>query len=140
MNKLRMQWEKNREALLYLFFGVLTTAVNYLVYVLVCWALPSFATTLPNLIAWVLSVLFAYVTNRTWVFRSAVCGAAACLREMVSFFGARVATLVLETVILWLCVDMLALPNLPIKLAANVLVIVLNYVLSKVWIFKHRPN
>lgn len=138
MEKLWLLWKKHREGLLYLVFGGLTTVVNYLVYAAACFLLPEQGTTLPNLIAWVLSVAFAYVTNRIWVFQSRAHGLAEGLREISAFVGARVFTLVLETLVLWVLVDWMGLPNLPIKLAANVLVIVLNYVLSKFWIFKPK--
>lgn len=139
--KLHALYCRHREGILYLFFGGLTTAVNYLTYT-ACWylLLPE-ATTVPNFIAWVVSVLFAYLTNRAWVFHSGARGAAALGRELASFAGARVATLLVETAILWGLVDRLGLPNLPVKLAATVLVILLNYLLSKFWIFcKDEPG
>lgn len=133
-------YHKHSEAILYLFFGGLTTVVNYIVYLGGSWLLPVTTTTIPNLIAWVISVLFAYLTNRLWVFRSEVRGFGPQCRELVAFAGARVFTLVLESVILWGLVDMLHWSNLLVKLGANVLVIVLNYVFSKLWIFKKRPS
>lgn len=136
--KIRALYQKYREAVLYLIFGGLTTVVNYIVYLAAGNLLPVTATTIPNLIAWVVSVLFAYFTNCVWVFRSEARGLASRARELVSFAGARVFTLLLETAILWLAVDVMGLPNLLIKLAANVLVIVLNYVFSKFWIFKKK--
>lgn len=138
MSSIKKWCQKYREGVLYLFFGGLTTAVNYIVYMACYYFLPVTATTVPNLIAWVGSVLFAYLTNRTWVFRSETRGLAGYLRELASFAGARVFTLLVETAVLWLAVDSLGLPNLPVKILANILVIVLNYFLSKFWIFKKK--
>jgi putative flippase GtrA len=90
----------------------------------------------PNILAWIGAVLFAYVTNRTWVFRSEASGGAAVAREIVTFAGARVFTLVMEIAILWFSVDYLGFPNLLMKILCGVLVVVLNYVFSKLWIFK----
>lgn len=136
MKTCREFYQKYREAILYLVFGGLTTLVNYLVYALAFEIFPTAATALPNLLAWVVAVLFAYVTNRTLVFGSKVRGVSARLRELLSFAGARVATLLLETAILYVAVDRMRFPNLLVKLLANVLVVVLNYLLSKFWIFR----
>lgn len=138
IKKLWELFQKHREALLYLIFGGLTTVLNYLVFVLCSRLLPVETTTIPNLIAWVVAVLFAYATNRIWVFQSAAQGFGAVVRELAAFAGARVFTLVLEMAILWIFVDYLGLLDLVVKIAANVLVIVLNYVFSKLWIFKKK--
>lgn len=124
----------------YLFFGGLTTIVNYAVYAGCFWLHPFSATTIPNVIAWVVSVAFAYLTNRRWVFQSRANGAADVLREISFFTGSRVVTLLLETATLRVCVDMLGMPNLWVKLAANVLVILLNYLFSKFLVFQKRRN
>lgn len=138
--KLTELYRKHREAVLYLVFGGLTTAINYIVYAGCFLILPVVATTIPNLIAWVVSVLFAYLTNRTWVFHSRAKGAGPITREISAFTGARVFTLVLETLLLRLTVDVLGWPNLILKLLVNVLVIVLNYLFSKLWIFKKNSD
>jgi putative flippase GtrA len=130
-------FHKYREGILYLFFGGLTTLVNYIIYIAYFWVIdPKSTTVIPNVLAWIGAVLFAYVTNRTWVFRSEATGASAISREILAFAGARVFTLVLETAILWVTVDYLALPNLLMKLLCSVIVVVLNYVFSKLWVFK----
>jgi putative flippase GtrA len=128
--------QKHRAILLYLVFGVLTTAVNYITFMALLTLWPGSSTIAPNLIAWIASVLFAYGTNRTWVFRSQTRGAAALGREILSFFGARLFSLVLDLGIVYLFVDRLGFHPGLIKLASNVLVVILNYLFSKFWIFR----
>lgn len=131
-------FQKYRELILYLVFGVLTTAVNYVAY-LIC--APFFERTIaPTLIAWVLSVLFAYFTNRRWVFQSKAQGRRAVLTEMGSFFGARVLSGVLDVAIMWVFVDKLGFWDKLIKLLSNVFVVIFNYVASKLWIFRSKEN
>jgi putative flippase GtrA len=127
---------KHKETINYLFFGGLTTVVGFVSYVLLCLAMPGIGTTVPNVISWIIAVLFAYFTNRKWVFESKTEGLSARLREFGSFCLARVATLVVETLLLWLLVDTLRFPNLLIKLFTTLFQIVANYVLSKFLVFR----
>lgn len=98
----------------------------------------DFSTALSTAIAWSVAVLFSYLTNRTWVFESRARTAPDILREAWSFLLCRLATFGLDLAIMYLCVDRLGLPDIPIKLLSNLLVIVLNYVASKVIIFSKR--
>ncbi len=128
---------KYRDVIPYLFFGVCTTAVNVVVY-WICAHPMRLGTMLSTVLAWVLSVLFAYVTNRKWVFHSEAHGRREISREMASFFGCRLATGIVDWLCMFLFVEVLGLNDLFIKLAANVIVIVLNYVASKLLIFRKR--
>ena len=129
--------KKYREVILYLIFGVLTTLVNLISYFLLT-DVAGVNYLFSNVLAWVLSVLFAYGTNRVWVFQSQAKGTAAILKEMVSFFGARLFSGGLDMGIMFVCVSLMGLPDGVIKILSNVLVIVLNYLFSKLWIFKKR--
>ena len=140
LNKLRAVFIKHRETVMYLIFGGLTTLVNYIVYAVCCWLMPDAGTTAPNVIAWVLAVLFAYITNRNLVFGSETHGAGPVMRELAAFSGSRIFTLVLESAILWAAVDKMGMNNLVVKLLVNVLVIVLNYILSKLIVFRKKPK
>ena len=131
--------QKYKSQLLYLFFGGCTTLVNVAVYGL-CAHGADLSTTLSIVIAWAASVLFAYLTNRTWVFESRARTAGDILREMGSFFLGRVATGVLDWAIMYVCVDRLGLPDMPIKLLSNVVVIILNYVISKLIVFSKKDS
>ena len=129
-------FRKHREVLLYLIFGALTTAVNFAVY----WAAARATghTVFSTCLAWVLAVLFAYFTNRRWVFGSKAAGSRAIAREMLSFFGARLFSGLLDVGIMYVFVDLLHWNDSIVKLGSNVLVIVLNYVFSKLFIFKNK--
>lgn len=119
----------------YLFFGVCTTLVNMIVYGFCSkiWNLDTIASTS---IAWVLAVIFAYVTNRKWVFQSKACGAKAIIKEISSFFVCRILTGILDIAVMYIFVDKLHFEGMIIKLASNVLVVVVNYIASKFVIFK----
>lgn len=126
---------------MYLIFGVLTTLVNYVVYLSWVYAFPGkTANVAATVTAWIVSVLFAYFTNRKWVFQSGVTGFQAKLRECGAFFGGRAATGLLDLGIMYLAVDILSFDGRIIKLLSNVLVIILNYILSKLVIFKKRDK
>ena len=130
-NRVKYLFHKYKDILPYAIFGVLTTAVNIVVYWLTA---PPMGTVL----AWVAAVLFAYVTNRKWVFHSEAKTPAEIGKEMVSFFACRLATGVVDWAAMFIFVDMLHLNDVVIKVAANVLVIILNYVASKLVIFKKK--
>ena len=134
-------FKKYREVIVYLIVGVLTTVVS----LITKWGLlftvldaeDAFELQVSIIISWIISVLFAYVTNRIFVFCSKN---KKILKEMISFFGARVLTLVMEMVIMWFFVTFLKLNTniwvLVWTIVTQVLVIVLNYVFSKIFVFK----
>ena len=124
--------------LLYILFGILTTAVNILSFGLLRDVLQWQLLT-ANTLAWVLSVAFAFLTNKVFVFRSKSFAAKSVLRELVSFVGARLFSLAVDTAGMWLLVDVLTWNDWLAKVLMNVIVIVLNYVFSKLFIFK-RPQ
>ena len=127
MDKIRELIHKYADVLVYLFFGVLTTAVNYLVY-LPCFNLIHFSAAVSNVIAWVAAVLFAFVTNRKWVFQSTRRGAAAVFGELLTFAGGRVLTFLLQEMIFFAFFDLLAWNEYAVKIVAAVLVVVLNLI------------
>ncbi len=128
---------KYRALILYAVFGLLTTLINTAVYAL-CYhdlGIPNVASTI---IAWVLAVIFAYITNKLWVFDSKRFDRATLAHEIPTFFGARAATGVLDVAIMYLAVDVCHGPSTVWKLLSNVVVIILNYVASKLVIFKQK--
>ena len=126
---------KYKDILLYLIFGVLTTVVNYLVY-LPCYNLLGWSAGVSNVLAWVIAVAFAFVTNKPFVFKSHDGTWKTVGPELSKFVGCRIGSGVLETVILLLCVDILGWNGNVWKLVTAVLVIVLNYIGSKFLVFK----
>ena len=135
MGKIRVLLEKYWDILAYLFFGVLTTAVNYLVY-LPCFNLLELSAAVSNVIAWVVAVAFAYLTNKPWVFKSHDWSRQTVIPELTKFVGCRVGSGALETGIIFLTVDLLGFNGNVMKLVTSVLVVVLNYIGSKLLVFK----
>ncbi len=129
--------EKYKDVIPYLFFGVCTTLVNVIVYWIA--AHPLGMAVMPGtIIAWFLAVLFAYVTNRKWVFHSEANDRKEIGKEMLSFFACRLATGIVDWLCMFLFVDVLGWNDMVIKVAANVLVIILNYIASKLVIFRKK--
>ena len=135
MGKIRVLLEKYWDILAYLFFGVLTTAVNYLVY-LPCFNLLGLSAAVSNVIAWVVAVAFAYLTNKPWVFKSHDWSWQTVIPELTKFVGCRGGSGALETGIIFLTVDLLGFNGNVMKLVTSVLVVVLNYIGSKLLVFK----
>ena len=135
LDKIRGLIKQYWDVLVYLFFGGLTTLVNFLVYFpLYNWL--ALSGTLSNIIAWAVAVVFAYLTNKPFVFRSNDWSMDVVLPEFSKFLGCRVGSGVLETAIIWLTVDMLAWNGNLMKILISVLVVILNYVASKWFVFK----
>ena len=135
MEKLKALAAKYRDVIVYLVFGVLTTVVNYIIY-LPCYNGLGLSGSVSNAIAWVGAVAFAYVTNKPFVFRSHDWSAKTVLPELTKFVGCRVGSGVLETAIIFLTVDWLGWNGNVMKLLTSVLVVVLNYIGSKLLVFK----
>ena len=130
---------KYREMWLYALFGLGTVLINLFVYSLFTETI-DLGVLVANAIAWIFATLFAFYTNRRWVFRSEAKGAKEIGREFAAFFGARVGTGLLDMLLMYLCVDLLGWNDMVMKLASNVIVVILNYVLSKFFIFKKKET
>ena len=126
---------KHRELISYVFWGAATTVVNYIVY-FAATELVHIYYVAANVAAWVLAVAFAFVVNKGLVFRSKSWAAKTVLPELWKFVSARALSGALETGILFLFVTVLQIPHQPVKLAAGIVVILLNYAVSKLLIFK----
>lgn len=128
-------YKKYKEVLMYLFFGGIAFFLNIGLFVLFC-EMMNITELIANVICWVICVLFQFFTNRTWVFDGHVNSAGEFVKQMGSFFGGRIFTLVVEEVILAIFITWLGLNSTIVKLVAQVIVIVLNYVVSKLFVFK----
>ena len=129
--------KKYRGLILYAVFGALTTVINIAVYAL-CYRALRLPNVPSNVIAWILAVLFAFVTNKLYVFESKSLERGTVLRELVSFVSARLATGLLDLAVMFVGVDVLHGPDLVFKVGSNVIVIILNYVLSKLIVFRKK--
>lgn len=135
MNKLVNIYNRYREQILYLVFGGLTTLISIITYA-VFTELADINILIANILSWIISVAVAYATNKSVVFRSDKKGVAQVLNEALSFYAGRLLTLLIEEAILFVFIDLANLPNMPVKIIAQIIIIVLNYIISKVFIFK----
>lgn len=130
-------WKRYRDVFLYLFFGGLTTAVNYAVY-LPCYNLLKWSGAVSNVAAWIVAVIFAFLTNKPFVFGSHDWSPKVLWPELTKFVGCRVGSGLLETAIIFVAVDWLGGNGNIWKLITAVLVIILNYIGSKFLVFKDK--
>ena len=129
--------KKYKSFIAYGVFGVLTTIVNIVTYNY-CYNHLGISNTLSNIAAWILAVAFAYLTNKVWVFDSKSWKREVLRREILAFISCRLATGILDIIIMYICVDIIGWHALLMKIISNVLVIILNYVFSKLVIFKKK--
>lgn len=131
-NKLFDLYKKYKEIINYLIFGGLTTLISIITYALFAKVF-HIDYLISNVLSWIIAVLFAYITNKIFVFESK---SKKNIKEITSFFFFRVVSLIMEMVILYIFVDMLHIDDLVTKIIAQIIVIVSNYVFSKLFIFK----
>ena len=136
MRKLVSFIQKHYDILAYLFFGGLTTVVNYVIY-LPCLNWLQLTASVSNVIAWVFAVAFAFLTNKPFVFKSYDWSRQTLIPELTKFVGCRIASGVGETLILLVTVDLLGWSGAVWKLITSVLVVVANYIGSKFLVFKN---
>ena len=134
MKSIKALFLRHKDIILYLIFGVLTTAVNYLVY-LPCYNYLELSSVTSNCIAWCVAVAFAFLTNKPIVFRSHDWSAKTLLPELGKFVSCRVATGVMETLIMFVAVDLAHLDGNILKIFTNIAVIILNYLGSRIIVF-----
>ena len=134
-------YKKNKEVINYLIFGFLTTLINLLTYFILTsiWLDASKVIELQsaNIISWITAVIFAYFTNRKYVFDSKNNNK---IKEIFSFFIARLTTLVVDMIIMYLGVNILFFNDKFVKIISQIIVIVANYVLSKLFVFKKSKS
>lgn len=131
------QYQKHKQIILYLFFGICTTAINTICYgvlhELLC------VDNIPStILAWLAAVIFAFITNKMFVFKSKRLRTSERLKELTSFFGCRIMTGILDVVIMAVAVDYLKWNSLIWKLISNIVVTAINYLASKFMIFKNN--
>ena len=137
MKKIRELVYKYWDLISYLFYGGLTTLVNFLVYIpLYNWM--HISATVSNAIAWVFAVAFAYLTNKPFVFKSHDWSAKTVIPELSKFVGCRIGSGVLETAIIFVAVDLLCWNGNIMKVITSVLVVILNYIGSKWLVFTKK--
>lgn len=144
---------KYKELIVYVIFGGLTTVVNLVVFTLSGMVLGDERYLISNIIAWFAAVIFAYITNKLWVFESKSWDVRVLLKEIPSFFAARVLSFLIEEAGLFVFVDLLSFKDISLKILSfeiggeliakavlAVIVVVLNYVFSKLVIFRKKKS
>lgn len=141
MEGIKKIFEKHREIVMYIVFGLATTLVSLAVYS-ACVELLAFDITVSSGISWVMSVSFAFVTNKLFVFEASSRQFTTVLRECLSFFGARLLSGAVEIFMpellygAGLDFELFGIKGFAAKLLVNVIVIIMNYVLSKLFVFR----
>ena len=151
MNTIKTLITKYRELIVYFIFGVCTTVVNLVTFKLFNLILGDEKYLISNIFAWFFSVVFAYITNKIFVFQSKDWAFKTLLKEVSSFFSSRVLTFLIEEFGLFMLIDVLQMKNINLdafvivisgemiaKIIISVIVVVLNYIFSKLFIFKHN--
>lgn len=133
--KIRTLLEQYKEFVAYVVFGVFTTIVNIGVFWLFSDVVGIYYM-FANAIAWLASVLFAYVTNRRWVFRSQRSRFKEIMKEMTLFVSGRLLSGIGDMIIIYIFVDIINMGKTPGKIVSQVFVVIFNYVFSKLVIFK----
>lgn len=137
LEKMKALYARYQDVLLYLIFGALTTVVNYLVY-LPCYNLMGMGGAASNAISWVVAVAFAYLTNKPFVFKSNDWSLKTVGPELMKFVGCRLGSGAAETAILYVAVDLLGGNGNLWKIITSVLVVILNYIASKLLVFRKK--
>ncbi|KPI49306.1 teichoic acid glycosylation protein [Clostridioides difficile] len=130
-----MIFKKHKETILYLFFGAFTTLVNIVSYLFFTRVI-LFNFMVANVLAWIFAVLFAYVTNKFFVFESRRVELKFLFKEFLSFVSFRLISGIIEMVIMYIMVDLLFVNDVIVKIFTNIVVIISNYLFSKMIIFR----
>jgi len=133
---------KNRELVMYIIFGLATTAVSFLTYYAARWVFAGVITTPSVITSWICAVTFAYTTNSLLVFESKAVSLPQIITEIALFYGSRLFTLGVEMALMFLLVDLTGISGGLYELGARVfvavVVTVLNYILSKIIVFRKK--
>ena len=132
---------KYKEIIIYLIFGILTTIISLLTYYLLTYTILNSEKPLElqiaNIISWITCVTFAYITNRKYVFNSQNTN---IIKEIIKFYTSRLSTLFLDMLFMYILVTKLNLNDKIIKIIIQFIIIILNYILSKILVFKSKEN
>ena len=132
-------YDKYKEIINYLIFGALTTLINLLTYYILIITIfnpnNKIELQITNIIAWIISVTFAYITNKLFVFNSKEQN---IKKEVIKFYSSRISTLLVEIILMYIFVSTLKYNDKIIKIITNIIIIILNYIISKLLVFQKR--
>ena len=127
------------EYILYIVFGILTTTINFITYFIFTKVI-GFSTVTSNLIATAISIIFAYITNKLFVFNSKRNNLGDLITELIKFVNARIFTGLLDTLFVFIGVDCIRVNDFVVKTISCIIVVILNYIISKVIIFNKQED
>lgn len=138
-DKFKEYYLKYKEMINYIFFGGLTTLVNIVGYIILAkWI--GIEEGISNIIAIVISIFFAYITNKIFVFESKTTKKKEIVKEMISFFGCRAFTSLIDVGLFDFLVYIVHMNDVLVKIIIQIIIIILNYVLSKIIVFKKKEE
>lgn len=141
MKKILAIYKRHEEIINYLFIGGCTTLISLIAYYFSVFTFlnpnVSWELQLANIISWVVGVIFAFITNRKIVFKSKN---VKVLKEVEKFLGARIVTLLIDMIFMYMTVTVLSLNDKIMKIISNIIVIVLNYIFSKLFVFVQKES
>ena len=135
MSKIKKIYMQYKEIINYLIFGFLTTLVSIITYAIFT-RLFNVNYNISNILSWLLAVSFAYITNKNYVFNFKDKNV---IQSIVKFFTSRITTLIIEVLFMFIMVDILGINDMLCKIIVQIIVIVLNYILSKLFVFNKEP-
>lgn len=143
IKKAKNLYNKHDEIINYLVVGVLTTVVSlvsfYIVRLFIFTSSTQLHIQIANIISWILSVLFAFITNKKYVFKSSKKGKDK-LKEMIKFYLSRLTTLVIDMLTMWILTSIIHINDKIAKLIVQVILVILNYIFSKLFVFKNSEK
>ncbi len=134
-SNLNALFEKNREIILYLIFGGCAFIISVGSFIILT-VFIRLNELIANIISWILAVCFAFLTNRNWVFQKKTATIRETGRQFVDFISSRILTLIIEEAIILIFITQMGLNSIAVKIIAQIIVIVLNYLLSKNFVFR----
>ena len=143
MNNIINLYKKYQEIINYLIVGVLTTVVSIVTYFLFSLVLDienNILFILANILSWICAVIFAYITNKKFVFNTTTFNRKEEIKVFSMFVSSRITTLLIELIFMFLTVKVLLLNDKISKVIAQIIVIILNYIISKIFVFKKKKN
>lgn len=137
IQKMKNDKEYRKHIITYLVFGVITTLVSWGSFWAIRKYIPILNENIANIISIVLAVVVAYITNRKYVFLS---NEKNIIKEFIAFCSGRLVTMMFETIAFWIFATVLGINEMLVKVGVSVIVVILNYIISKIFVFKNRKE
>ena len=136
MKKIKELYIKYKEIINYLIFGVLTTLINFIAFFI--FNKLNVELLINNVLSWIIAVTFAYITNKIFVFESKTSNKIELFKEIILFYSCRIFSLLVEEAMLFILVQKMGIYEYIIKIIAQIVIIIMNYLLSKLLASKNK--